>query len=345
MSATRALDHSPEARRPRRQHGPLSWRVTRLVLSLGLAAGLAAALPLGSVGAAGATPVAAGHHVGGAPGWGRGHSHGPRHMTVRGTAQGVTPAGFDVTLARPWAMSTATSTTASPAVTSTATTVDVQVAANTHYIEPGQSSPGISGVLNGDTVQVTGSADGTGTFTASLVDVPLQAAGGTVGPAAVYSFSLTPAPARRGALTATSTTIAVGVTSNTRYFEPGQSPPSLANVLNGDTVRVSGVQAGTDAITALVVTVPMANDSGTVASLDATGFNLTTAGGNAVTVNISTSTRYRERAVSAPTVQTGDKVQVTGTQAGAATVNAILVAISTPGHGHHRGHGHGHGGP
>jgi hypothetical protein len=45
MSAGRAHDHSAGARRPRREHGPLSWRVTRLVLSLGLAAGLTAALP------------------------------------------------------------------------------------------------------------------------------------------------------------------------------------------------------------------------------------------------------------------------------------------------------------
>jgi endonuclease YncB( thermonuclease family) len=318
-----------------------------LVLSLGLATGLAAALPLGSVGAAGAIPVPAGHHLGVAPGWGQGHSRGERHVTVRGTAEGVTSAGFDVKLARSWAMPTptTTTTTATSTVTSTATTMNVEVTTNTHYIEPGQSSPGVSGVLSGDTVQVTGPTDATGTITASLVYVPLQADSGTVGPVAVDGFSITLAPVRWEVLTATSTTIAVGVTSDTRYFEPGQNPPGPSNVLDGDTVRVTGVQAGTDAITALVVTVPLANDSGTVASLSSTGFSLTTAGGNAVTVNISSSTKYRERAVSAPTVQTGDTVQVTGTQAGAGTVNATLVVISTPGHGHHRGHGHGHGGP
>jgi hypothetical protein len=52
-----------------------------------------------------------------------------------------------------------------------------------------------------------------------------------------------------------------------------------------------------------------------------------------------TSTKYRERGVSSPTVQTGNNVQVTGTQAGAGTVNATLVVIGTPGRGHHGGHG------
>jgi endonuclease YncB( thermonuclease family) len=230
-----------------------------------------------------------------------------------------------------------TLTSTSTTVTAASTTIDIAVTANTRYIEPGQPNPSISGVADGDTVQVTGAPAGTGTVTALSVDVPLSRYSGVVGPA-TSGFTLSLAP-RWSDLTGTSTTIDVGLTSTTHYLEPGQSSPGPSGVVNGDTVYVTGVQAGTDAVTASVVVVPLAEATGTVSLLSTSGFTLTTAKGGTVAVDLSTSTKVKQWGVSSPVVQNGDTVEVIGTQAGQATVGALIVTIGAGRHGHHFGPG------
>jgi hypothetical protein len=353
VSAISAGVLSPADRRSGRGGGPLGSRVTRFVLSLGLAAGLATVLPLATTSAAGATPVPAGHHFGGhghhsggggggggggngsgsgggAPGWDRGHGghgRGPGRV-ISGTAEGVTSSGFDLAVAARWA-----------ALTSTSTTVAVNVTSSTKYIEPGQGrpSPGISGVVDGDKVQVAGAPTGTGTITAFLVMVPLTNDTGTVSAAGASGFTLTLSN-QWDTLTGTSTTIAVGVTPGTTYREPGQGTPITSSGLDGYTVDVTGAQDGAGAVTALVVGVPLARDAGTVAGLTSGGFSLTTKDAT-VTVNVSSSTTVHERGVSSASVQSGDAVQVIGAQAGTGTVNALLVVIGTGGQWGHGGHG------
>jgi hypothetical protein len=320
--------------------------VTRFILGVGLAAGMATTLPVASISTAGATPVMAGHHNGpgnGGSGWGFGHHHS-RSVSVSGTVSSTNSGGFVLTVAQLGHMRTA-----QPwhTLTSTSTTVTVDVTTGTFYREPGQSTPGLGGVMVGDKVEVTGTPSGTATITASLVVVPLATDAGMVATTSSGGFTLT-VEEGWGALTKTSTTIDVTVTSTTIYREPGQSTPGLGGVMVGDNVEVAGPQGGAGALTALVVVVPLVTDIGTVSSPSSGGFTLTTAKSTTVTVDLSaTTTKFRERGVSSPgptNILTGDTVTVTGTQAGATTVDALLVVIGTGGHGHHHGHGNNGGG-
>jgi len=333
-------------------HRPVQRVAARYFIRLLLGALLATLMPLATMGAASAAPAPAGHSFGGhghhpgggggggqpggggggQPGPGLGRHHG-RRVSLSGTAQDVTASGFELTQTRLPSPLTSTSTTVTPA----STTIDVSVTANTRFIEPGQHNAGISGVADGDTVQVIGAPAGTGTVTALSVDVPLAQYTGVAGPA-TSGFTLSSSPRGRE-LTGTSTTIAVGVTSGTVYREPGQSSPGPSGVVNGDTVYVTGVQAGTKAVTATVVVVQLAEATGTVSLLSTTGFTLTTAKGGTVAVDLSTSTKVKQRGVSSPVVQNGDTVEVIGTQAGQATVDALVVTIGTGRHGHNFGPG------
>lgn len=351
MSATMAAtanDRAKQCRSAGRPRGLLNWRVTRFVLGVGLAAGMATVLPIASISAASATPVAAGHHVGGGGGkggrvlgGGSSHGHGRSdHVSVSGTVASVNSAGFDLTVAEPEHM-----------LTSTSTTVDVSVTSGTLYREPGQSAPGLAAVLVGDNVGVTGTPAGPGSITALQVVVPLTTDAGTVATTTSNGFTLT-VLGGWATLTETSTTVDVTVTGTTVYRVPGQSSPGLSDVLVGDKLEVAGPPQGKGALTALVVVVPLATDAGTVSSPASGGFTLTTEKGTTVTVDVSPATRYRARGVVSPglaNVLSGDTVAVTGTQAGSGTVDALLVVISSAGRGHHgqgnngggqKGHGH-----
>ena len=160
-------------------------------------------------------------------------------------------------------------------------------------------------------------------------------------------------------LTATSSTVrsllntlvTVDVTTSTAYTQPGVSSPT---VLPGDFVIVKGSRSWTPSttVTAKSVFIPAVQVSGDVTSGGAgAGFTLTTTSstiygpkGTSITVNVSSSTVYNEKGVSSPTVAVGDNVQVTGSQAGTATINAALVVITAPKKHGHRGGGYGNGG-
>ncbi|HUC14595.1 MAG TPA: DUF5666 domain-containing protein [Acidimicrobiales bacterium] len=143
-------------------------------------------------------------------------------------------------------------------------------------------------------------------------------------------------------LTATATTYTVNVSSTTKYREPGVKPANFADVLVGDKVRAAGNLASPGTMNADSVFIYQAKVSGTVATVNAGGFTLTTAKDATVTVNVSASTVYREprpKGASFSPVMVGDKVQVIGAQAGAGVVDAISVLISPS---NHAGKGHGH---
>ena len=160
-------------------------------------------------------------------------------------------------------------------------------------------------------------------------------------------------------LTATSSTVksllhtlvTVDVTTSTAYTQPGVSSPT---VLSGDFVIVKGTKSATTSgtITAKSVLIPAVQITGDVTSGGAgAGFTLTGTSstiygpkGTSVTVNVSSSTVYKESGVKSPSVAVGDKVQVIGNQAGAATVDATLVVITAPKKHGHRGGGYGNGG-
>jgi len=336
----------------------LSRRFTRLFVSLGLVATSAAVLPTATADAVSAAPVAAvhfGHGPVSAPGWGWGgwrqFRHG-RYFSLSGTAGSVNdtpPGSFQLSFGPSW-------------LSSTATTITVDATNHTFFREPGQNQPWtISGVQDGDSVQVIGAPHGPGTLTAFQVVVPLVtdtgAAGSVDTSAGTFQLSV-PTPRGGGggpgpfsvpwspspALSSTSTTaVDVTVSGDTKYSEPGQAQPwSLSGVQDGDTVRVVGTQGGSGAVSALLVSVPLANLSGTVSNYTpgaggSSTFTLTPTRGSAVTVTTSSQTKISERGMT--TLQDGDYVTVTGTQAGAGAVDALRILVRAWQHG-----GHGFGG-
>jgi hypothetical protein len=148
------------------------------------------------------------------------------------------------------------------------------------------------------------------------------------------------------------TAVTVDVTSSTTYTEPGVSSPSVAV---GDLVNVSGMTTSTTGtITANNVQIPGVQITGDVTSGGAgAAFALTTTSttiygpkGTTVTVDVNAggvTTKYIETGTTSPSVAVGDKVQVFGSQAGTATVDASLVIITAPKR-HHRHIGIGLGG-
>ncbi|MGA3221040.1 MAG: hypothetical protein ABSE77_18520, partial [Acidimicrobiales bacterium] len=134
----------------------------RLVLYTGLATGLAGALALGSSTIASAAPLGPGSPPGnggpgfpggpggpGIPWWGGSHFHhgyGTTGVVATVPAPGTSaPTMFTITTGDP------------------STTVDVDVSATTTFWEPGQSSPGLGGIMVGDQVVIIGTDDGTDT--------------------------------------------------------------------------------------------------------------------------------------------------------------------------------------
>jgi hypothetical protein len=155
------------------------------------------------------------------------------------------------------------------------------------------------------------------------------------------------------------TSVTVDVSGSTAYREPGVRSPSVAV---GDFVIVTGTQTSTTGtITAKSVEIPAVQVTGDVTSGGSgSNFTLTTtsstiygAKGTTVTIDVNAggvTTKYREKGTSSPSVAVGDKVQVLGTQAGTATIDALLVVITAPPVKHHHrifpiiGHGVGNGG-
>jgi preprotein translocase subunit YajC len=155
------------------------------------------------------------------------------------------------------------------------------------------------------------------------------------------------------------TTVTVNVSSATTYRDRAVTSPTMANVTVGAHVAVFGTDTS-NVVTATSVAIgqpggdmsgPMGGPGGTppvalgiVKSVGDGTFTITARGGTTVTVNVSSATTYRDRAVTSPTianVTVGAHVAVFGTDT-SNVVTATTVAIGGPGAG---GPGGGLGGP
>jgi len=163
------------------------------------------------------------------------------------------------------------------------------------------------------------------------------AAVGTVASVGTNTFTLT---GRDG------TTVTVDVGSTTTYVDPAVTSPSLADVKVGAHVAVFGTDSS-NTVTATKVAIggpggpggrpgfggtpPAA--VGTVASVGTNTFTLTGRDGTTVTVDVGSTTTYREVGVTSATiadVKVGSHVAVFGTESGS-TVTATSVGIGMPG--------------
>jgi len=156
--------------------------------------------------------------------------------------------------------------------------------------------------------------------------------------------------------TAKGTVFTVDVPVSTTVREPGVRDASLADVVDGEEVVVTGAMDGSD-LEATSVTIPSASLAGTVLSVGSGSFTLTATSsdllplrGGPVIVDVSGTTRYREPGQSRPGrpkpghssprqsppglsspglagVLAGDIVVVEGSQAGPATVDATYVSV------------------
>ena len=286
---------------------PFGGAILKKAARLAVCLGLAAALPLASSGVASAAPRG-GH---GAHGATSGQSSPPgqsRRHVFAGTVSSATGDSFVL-------------------LTAKGATLTVELSSATAYREPGARPGAQPEVMAGDKVRVVGTEPTPGTLDATLVLVPALRAVGTVASVGTSSF----------VLTLTAGTLTVNVSSATVYREPTVRRASFADVLPGEKVAVTGTQAGTGTIDATTVMVRLAVRAGRVASLTVGGFTLTTAKGVSITVNVSSSTKFKGPKGTSPTVSVGDQVRVIGTDGGSGTLNAVSVMVNaSAGHGHHR---------
>ena len=264
-------------------------------------------MPLANAGVASAAPKG-GHGAHGAPSGKTSPPGQARRHAFTGTVSSLTSGGFLL-------------------LTAKGATLTVEVSSATTYREPGLRRASQAGVMAGDKVRAVGTEPTPGTLDATLVLVPAVRAAGTVASVGTGSF----------VLTLTAGTLTVDVSSATVYREPTVRSASFANVLAGEKVAVTGAQAGTGTIDATRVMVRLAVRAGRVASLTTGGFTLTTAKGVSITVNVSSSTKFKGPKGTTPTVSVGDQVRVIGTAGGPDTVNAVSVMVNaSAGHGNHR---------
>lgn len=149
---------------------------------------------------------------------------------------------------------------------------------------------------------------------------PRHEVAGTVSSLTAHGFELV---SPKGA------TVAVNVSASTTYREPKVGRGGPPEVMRGDKVKVVGTEAGPGALDATLVLVPAVRATGTVASVSTGSFVLTLTA-STLTVDVSSVTVYREPTVRSPglaDVRAGEKVAVTGAQAGTGTIDATTVMI------------------
>ena len=229
----------------------------------------------------------------------------------------------------------------------------VNVATATSYKERGVSSPSFADVCVGDSVQTVGSIS-TDIITASEVSVspphPEKLSGLVESVNGTSTADTCGVSGNKGdfALASSSTAFTVDVNTSTTFTEHGVSAPSFANVCVGDRVHAVGPASASDVVTASEVTILPARLprlSGSVSSVDGTstagacgtsgnegGFGLVSSS-TAYTVDVDTSTTFKEHGVSAPSfadVCVGDPVQATGSLSTNDVMTAADVTIVPP---------------
>jgi hypothetical protein len=262
-------------------------------------------------------------------------------------------------------------------------TTTVDVSSSTTYEDHGVAHPTLANVKSGAFVAVAGSSS-SGTVHATSVMIgqamgrrrggqggfgrfggARPAAAGTVGAVGTKSFTL---KGHNG------TTTTVDVTSTTTYEDQGVSHPTLANVKAGAFVAVTGSSSsGTVHATSVMIGGPGGGSGhgapgpsggtpglsggthwfgggsppaavGTVGNVGANTFTVKGFNGTTTTVDVSSSTTYKDTGTASPSVsdlKAGDFVVVTGSSS-SGTVHATSVMIGGPGG---PGGGGGYGGP
>jgi hypothetical protein len=233
----------------------LTLRATRFALCLAFAVGIVGS-PIAGAAIANASPHSVpasaqvsshrDHHRGGGGGWGGGGSH--QSVSVNGT---VASTGTD----------TFTLTGTSSTLTSTPSTVTVNVSAKTVITAFGKRHGYFSDIVTGDVVQATGSQSGS-TIDAKKVVIPGVTDTGYLASIGTLSFTLTGTVSTLGPLSPTTVTVYV---SGSTKFNQGQKmrfvgqwrqkgKSGLSDLVLGDTVQVTGAQAGSGAVNATSVT-------------------------------------------------------------------------------------------
>ena len=233
----------------------LTLRATRFALCLAFAVGIVGS-PIGGAAIANASPHSVqpsaqvsshrDHHRGGGGGWGGGGSH--QSVSVNGTVASI---GTD----------TFTLTGTSSTLTSTPSTVTVNVSAKTVITAFGKRHGYFSDIVTGDVVQATGSQSGS-TINAKKVVIPGVTDTGYLASIGTLSFTLTGTVSTLGPLSPTTVTVYV---SGSTKFNQGQKmhfvglwrhkgSGGLSDLVLGDTVQVTGAQAGSGAVNATSVT-------------------------------------------------------------------------------------------
>ena len=227
-----------------------------------------------------------------------------------------------------------------------AATIAVTVSSTTRYVERGVPNAGLTNVQLGDRVEVRGTAVTGGGIAASVVAIQApeqQRVSGTVAVLSASGFTLARGVAQ----------IAVSVSSTTTYSETGVTAPTFKNVLQGDTVKVTGtVNSHVLDATSITITVPhisaVVGSVGTAGVTTAPGtsspgtsspgtattgssFVLERRHGRPMTVQLSATTSYLETGAT-PTVASvtpGTMVVAIGSRKDG-TLDATTVVILTP---------------
>ena len=152
------------------------------------------------------------------------------------------------------------------------------------------------------------------------------------------------------------TTVTVDVTSSTTYKDQKATSPSFANVTVGEMVSVQGTTAS-GVVTATSVTIGSGSGgfgggfghgtppaaAGTVESVGTGTFTLQGRDGTTVTVDVTSSTTYKDQKATSPSfanVTVGEMVSVQGTTAsGVVTATSVTIGFGGGMWGHGRGPG------
>jgi hypothetical protein len=176
----------------------------------------------------------------------------------------------------------------------------------------------VSDLVVGDTITFRETRQTDGTYKITAIQVVMPTASGTV--TAVTSGSVTISQGGNSTKTLT-------VTGSTTYKQGGAAASASALVV-GVRITAQGTVDSAGNFTATTINISAAAVRGTVAGKTATTIVVTTSPGKTVTVNVSSSTKYVVRGVTAPTlsdVAAGAFVVASGTLNADGSLNATNV--------------------
>ena len=185
-------------------------------------------------------------------------------------------------------------------------------------ITKGGKTIAVSDLAIGNTITFREIRQTDGTYKITTIQVVMPTASGTV--TAVTSGSVT--ISQPGGSTKTLT-----LTGSTTYTQGGAAATSSALVV-GVRITAQGTVDSSGNFTAATVNISAAAVRGTVASKTATTIVVTTSPGKTVTINVSSTTKYMVRGITAPTlndVATGAFIVATGTLSADGSLSATNV--------------------